>query len=122
MVHALLVAGCGGMIQTYEGPKKAAQEIAVLRTNVGQLTFDTVWVDVVDDKKLIAAHSELEVSPGQHTLRVQLSSGFLKSSRVVVFDAKAGRTYRVKGVIGLRRTIAWIEEDISGDFVAGEKP
>ena len=122
LTSALLVSGCGGMVQTYEGPKRPAREVAVLKTNVGQLTFDTVWVDVVDDNKLIRAYSELEISPGRHSLRVQLTSGFLKASRIMAFEARAGHAYRVKGVIGVKGTLAWIEDDLSGELVAGEAP
>ena len=31
-----LVAGCGGMTQTYEGPRKPAHDVAILKTNVGE--------------------------------------------------------------------------------------
>ena len=121
-VFALIGSGCGGMVQTYEGPKRAAQELATIKTNVGQLTFDTVWVDAVDNMNLVRAYSELEVSPGLHTLRVQLSSGFLKTNKTIAFEARAGRVYRVNGIIGASRTIAWIEDENTHEFIAGERP
>jgi len=117
-----LVAGCGGMTQTYEGPRKSAHDVAILKTNVGELTFDTVWIDLVDGKNLVRAYSEIEVLPGRHSVRVQLSSGFIKTNRIVSFEANAGRTYHVKGVILRSGSRAWIEDDSTGEIVAGEKP
>jgi len=119
---ALLLSACGGMVQTYEGPKRAAHEIAILKTNVGELTFDTAWVDVVDGRNLVVAYSEIAVLPGRRSVRVQLSSGILKASGTVSFEAKAGRTYRVKGVIRRGVPHAWIEDEGTGETVAGEKP
>lgn len=119
---ALLISGCGGVVQTYEGSRRDAQEVAILKTNVGALSFDTVWVDVVDGKNLVRAYSELQLSPGRHGLRVQLSSGILRTTRLITFDAEAGRIYRVQGVMARSGTYAWIEDDMSKEFVAGEKP
>jgi hypothetical protein len=121
LLSALLVSGCGGIVQTYEGPKKSSHEIAILKTNVGELTFDTAWVDQVDDKTLVRAYTELEVAPGRHSLRVQLSSGIIKANTSISFEAKAGRTYRVKGIIRRNGPIAWIEDDRTGEVIAGEK-
>src|SRR5215510_4005174 len=119
---ALLVAGCGGLIQTYEGPGKPAQDVAILKTNVGELTFDTVWIDLVDGKNLVRAYSEIAVLPGQHSVRIQLSSGVLRASRIVSFEASAGRTYHVKGAILRSGTRAWIEDNSNGEIAGGEKP
>ena len=119
---ALLVSACGGVIQTYEGPKRAAQEVAILKTNVGELTFDTAWIDLVDGKNLVIAYSEIAVLPGRRSVRIQLSSGMLKASGTVSFEARAGRTYRVKGFIRRGTPYAWIEDEATGETVAGEKP
>jgi hypothetical protein len=117
---SLLTSGCGGMTQTYEGPKKAAGDVAILRTNVGELTFQTAWIDRVDDKNLVRAYSEIELLPGPHSVRIQLSSGFLRASRTVAFEAKGGHTYRVKGLMGRAGTSAWLEDAATGEIVAGE--
>ena len=119
---ALLVAGCGGMIQTYDGPRKPAHDVAILKTNVGELTFDTVWIDLVDGKNLVRAYSEIEVLPGRHSVRIQLSSGIIRVSRLVSFEANAGRTYLVKGIILRSGSRAWIEDNSNGEIAGGEKP
>jgi hypothetical protein len=119
---ALLVAGCGGLIQTYEGPRKPVHDVAIIKTNVGELTFDTVWIDLVDGKNLVRAYSEIEVLPDRHSVRVQLSSGFIKASGIVAFEANAGRTYHAMGTILRSGPRAWIEDNSTGEIVAGEKP
>ncbi len=118
---ALLLTGCGGMVQTYDGPKRASSETATLKTNVGEMTFDTVWVDQVDERVLVRAYSELEVTPGRHVLRVQLSSGMLKASTRVSFEARAGHVYRVKGAMRRSGSVAWIEDERTGEVVGGDK-
>jgi len=121
-VSAMLVSACGGVMQVYEGPKKPSNEVAILRTNVGELTFDTAWVDLVDGRNLIRAYSEVEILPGRHSLRIQLSSGILKASRTVSFEAQAGRAYRVRGSLRSGGTYAWIEDDRTREAIAGAQP
>ena len=118
----LLVAGCGGTTQTYVGPKKSAHEVAILKTTVGEISFDTAWIDLVDGKDLVLAYSEIEVMPGRRSVRIQLSGGMIKASRTVSFEAIAGRTYLVKGLIRRGGPYAWIEDGRTGEIVAGEKP
>jgi len=110
------------MVQTYEGPRRPAHDVAILKTNVGEATFDTVWIDRVDSRDLVIAYSDIAVLPGRHSVRIQLTSGFLRANEIVSFDANAGRTYHVKGVIRRNGTRAWIEDDSTGEVVAGEKP
>ena len=119
---ALLLGGCGGVVQTYDGPKRNANEMAILKTGVGELTFHTVWVDRVDEATLVRAYSEVEVAPGRHSLRVQLSGGIVKASTNISFEARAGRVYRLQGTIGRGGAIAWIEDERTGEIVAGDRP
>ena len=115
----LLAAGCG-TTQTYEGPKKSAQEVAIVETNVGELTLDTTWVTAVDGKDLHLAYPKIEVLPGLRSLRVNIKRGFLTRGKTMSFEAIAGRTYRLIGEF--RSGSAWIEDKSSGQVVAGEKP
>lgn len=118
----LLAAGCGGTTQTYLGAKKPAHEVAVLKTNVGELTFTTAWIDVVDGKDLIVAYSELEVLPGRRSVRVAIKAGIIGGNRTLSFDAIAGRAYRVRGLLARGGSYAWLEDESTGQIVAGEKP
>lgn len=117
----LLAAGCG-TTQIYDGPKKPLHEVAVLRTNAGEIAFVTTWIGQIDGKELVAAYSEFEVLPGRHSLRVLLKAGILGASRNFSIDAKAGHTYRVKGIFSRSSAYAWIEDESTGEIVAGEKP
>ena len=105
------IAGCGGIVRAYDGPPRRSQEVAILKTNVGELTFDTVWVDRVDERTLIRAYSELEVAPGPHILRVQLNRGMIKANTTIPIEAEAGHAYRVRGTLGRQGPIAWIEDE-----------
>lgn len=118
----LLAAGCGTLVQTYEGPKRPTSEVAVLKTNVGELSFTTAWIDLVDGRDLVIAYSELEVLPGRRTVRVAIKAGFLGGSRTLSFDAVAGRSYRVRGLLARGGAHAWLEDERTGELVAGEKP
>jgi hypothetical protein len=116
---ALLIFGCG-TTQTYDGPKKAVQEVAVLKTNVGEIALDTAWVGRLDGKEIVLAYSELEVLPGLRSIQVNVKRGFLTRSKAFSFEARAGRSYRVRGEFG--SGYAWIEDESTGEIVAGEKP
>jgi len=116
---AMLVQGCGTM-QAYEGPRKPANEIAVIKTNVGELALDTAWVGKLDGRSLVLAYAELEVAPGSHSAQILIKRGFLTRSESFSFDAKAGHTYRVKGDFHLGK--AWVTDERTGELVAGEKP
>ena len=118
---ALLVSGCG-TVQTYDGPKRAAHEVSVLKTNVGELTLDTTWIGQIDGKELVLAYSVVEIMPGRRSLRVNFKRGFIARSETVPLDARAGRTYRLKGELSSGKLYAWIEDESTGEVVAGVKP
>jgi len=118
-IAAMLVQGCGTM-QAYEGPRKAAHEVAVLRTNIGEPALDAVWVGRLDGRRLDLAYAELEVAPGLHSAQVLIKRGFVTRSDDLSFDAKAGHHYRVKG--DFHRGRAWVLDERTGELVAGEKP
>jgi hypothetical protein len=116
---ALLVLGCG-TTQTYDGPKRSAQEVAILKTNVGEIALDTVWAGRLEGKEIVLAYSELEVLPGLRLVQVNIKRGFITRSKTVSFEARAGRNYRVRGEFGSGS--AWIEDESTGKIVGGEKP
>jgi hypothetical protein len=60
--------------------------------------------------------------PGRRSLRINFKRGFIARSETVSLDARAGRTYRVKGMLGSGKLYAWIEDESTGEAVAGEKP
>ena len=122
MAVALVLSACGGAVQTYEGSKKAAHEVAILRTNVGELTMTTTWVTRVDGKELVVAYTEIELLPGPHTLVINLTGGVLRAAATVSLDAKAGRIYRLQGTVHRGNFLAWIVDQGTGEVVAGLQP
>ena len=122
MAVALFLSACGGTVQTYEGSKKAAQEVAFLRTNVGELTMTTTWVTRVDGKELVVAYTEIELLPGRRTLGINLTGGVLRAAATVSLDAQAGRIYRLHGMVQRGDFFAWIVDQGTGEVVAGQKP
>ena len=118
---ALLVFGCG-TTQTYDGPRKAAREVAVLKTNVGEISLATAWVGQVDGKEIVPAYPELEVLPESRSIRINFKRGFIARAETVSLEAKAGRTYRARGELKSGKLYAWIEDECTGEKVAGEKP
>lgn len=94
------LAGCA--VQTYEGPRRASKDVALIETDGTNLT-------AIDDSD--ANGSKLEVLPGMHALSVQLddshrqSAGrsdgyryFSRGAQVVCFVAHAGHTYEARPV------------------------
>jgi len=118
-IAAMLVEGCGTM-QAYDGPKKPASEIAVIKTNIGELALDAVWVGQLDGKRLDLAYAELEIAPGPHQAQILIKRGFVTRGIPASFDAKAGHTYRIKGDFHLGKT--WVLDEGTGELVAGERP
>ena len=118
-ILAAQLVGCG-TVQTYEGPKKATHEVALVKTNIGQAALDAVWVGRLDGKELVLAYSELELAPGSHATQILIKRGFLTRSKAISFDAKAGHTYRVSGEFN--SGTAWLVDEGTGELVAGEKP
>ena len=118
----MLLWGCGGTVQTYEGSKKAAHEVAILRTNVGELTMTTTWVTRVDGRELVVAYSEIELLPGRRTLAINLTGGVLRTTATVSLDAKAGGIYRLHGTVQRGNFLVWIVDQGTGEVVAGQQP
>ena len=122
MSVALSLSSCGGTVQTYEGSKKAAHEVAILRTNVGELTLTTTWVPRVDGKELVVAYTDIELLPGRRTLGIALTGGLLRAAATLSLDAKAGRIYRLHGMVQRLDFIVWIVDQGTGEVVAGQQP
>jgi len=119
---ALFLSACGATVQTYEGSKKPADEVAILKTNVGELTTTTTWVTRVDGKDLVVAYSDIELLPGRRSLGINLTGGILRAAATVSLDAKAGRIYRLHGTVRGASFLAWIVDQGTGEVVAGQQP
>jgi hypothetical protein len=95
------LAGCA--VQTYAGPRRPTQEVAVIETDGTQLTSVDAWRAARSDRKL-------EVLPGPHALGVKLSDDhrhtvagdgyhyFTRYSLFVCFVAYPGHTYLTRPV------------------------
>ena len=118
-----LFAGCATK-QAYEGPKLPPESVAIIKpSNPG--VIDLAVILQVDGKKRGFFEEIAEVLPGEHTVLIQVSSGFppvtIYRTKALPFNAKAGHVYRVEGKVRGGRAIAWIEDETTNEVVAGEK-
>ena len=132
---------CGARrIQAYEGAKRPASELAVLRSHRNLVRW--VMIEGIDGRPVPSGKmraQEISLTPGSHTVSVSLAEGDTQSTSnaTVAFSAEAGRRYRVHGesvkegfwkelqkntVGGRGHWVAWIEEEPSGTVVGGKKP
>jgi len=95
---ALVLASCPGptfVVQQYNGPPRAREEIAILRVN-GNDTVRLVYLDNEDVAVPIESDSRLhiEVLPGRHSVgaRGQAHQALVET---LVFDAQADHVYRI---------------------------
>ncbi|MBI4585863.1 MAG: hypothetical protein HY717_17780 [Planctomycetes bacterium] len=131
-------AGCG-TTRMYTGDPLPKSDVATIKAGgLFRARVHIIGVDgyFIERSPLGFRDREVEVLPGEHTVRILLESA--KSKRVelgssVTFNALAGHTYRaeadvtIKGTnfLGLgeiQATWFWIEEDKTGTVVAGEQP
>src|SRR5262245_24096180 len=97
-VAALVLAGCPGptfIVQQYNGPPRAREEIAILRV----LGSDTVRLLLLDDEDVAAplesdSRLHIELLPGRHSIAVrEMAAQSLVET--LAFDAQPNRVYRV---------------------------
>jgi hypothetical protein len=97
-VAALVIAGCPGptfIVQQYNGPPRAREEIAILRV----LGSDTVRLLLLDDEDVAAplesdSRLHIELLPGRHSIAVrEVAQQSLVET--LTFDAQPNRVYRV---------------------------
>lgn len=114
---ALLVSSCFGptyIVQQYKGSPRAPETIATLRV-VGSEPVRLLVLDGDDVAAPIASDARLhiEMEPGRHVLRVLDANAPNEPSQTLVFDAEAGKVYRVEYVA--RATPRVFEVDRSSD-------
>jgi hypothetical protein len=101
---AVALAGCPGptfVVQQYTGPVRPKDTIATLRVNGS----DTVRIATLDNEELgapIASDSRLhiELLPGRHAVTAQSIGAAAEPGEPIVFQAEAGKVYRVAFVAG----------------------
>lgn len=119
----LLFAGCTTM-KSYEGPKLPPENVALIKGSLG--TIVQVTILEVDGKARGFTEEISEILPGEHTVKIHVSSGFgflrIGNKKTLSFKAKAGHTYKAEGKIIKGNTFAWIVDETTNEVVAGERP
>lgn len=115
----VFVQGCGSTKQFYDGPKRASDELAVLRpdleTGVRIVGIDSFRVEQPEEAgpDVACFKGKIALLPGSHTLQVMYHTSYynLKTEgadrttmtyltsekpKVLTFEAFAGHTYRVE--------------------------
>ena len=122
----LLFAGCATK-QAYEGSKLPRESVATIKPTAG--IIDAAWILQVDGKERGFFEEIVEVLPGEHTIKIQVTSGFggifspqFVGNKTLSFRASAGHTYKADGTIKKGDTFAWIVDDTTNEVVAGERP
>ncbi len=99
-MFALAAAGCGQVtyvLQQYDGPVRARDQISVLRVQPN----DPTQLLALDEEQLgpqqldsdVRLH--IEILPGKHTLSVKNPNVQIMQTQKVAFVAQPGRVYRV---------------------------
>lgn len=122
-----LYSGCTTM-QAYDGPKLSPEKVAILKPSLGYKNVADLLE--VDGKKRGTTEGVAEILPGDHTVKIQITSGgWLGAgllSRIgnstLSFQARAGHTYLFDGKIIEGDTFAWIVDEATNEVVAGKKP
>lgn len=118
-----LFAGCATK-QAYEGSKLPRESVAIIKPSTPGL-IDLAGILQVDGTKRGFFEEIAEVLPGEHTVLVQVSSGFFPvtfyRTKTLSFNARAGHVYRVEGKVRGGKAIAWIEDETTNEVVAGER-
>lgn len=126
----LLFSGCTTM-QSYEGPKLAPENVALIKGSFGMINLASILE--VDGKVRGFTQESAEVLPGEHTIRVQVTHGSgvfgpqYSGNKKLSFRASAGHTYKVDGTIKKvdrfdRAIFVWIVDEKTNEVVAGERP
>jgi len=122
----LTFTGCTTM-QSYEGPKLSPEKVALLKGSFGMINSATILE--VDGKRRGFTQETAEILPGEHTVKIQVQSGFggifspqYVSNKTLSFLASAGHTYQADGVIKNGDPFAWIIDETTKEVVAGGKP
>ena len=128
--------------KAYEGPALPKEEVAVITTRFTETYHGTQWdfvrIAAVDGKGCFELFSPMggrtpdcgsaaEVLPGRHDIDLERhTQGFVGSqvstTRRLSFNAEAGRLYMAHTGKGSEQDWFWIEEQATGEVVAGSRP
>jgi hypothetical protein len=123
----LSLLGCS-TLKAYHGTLPPHQ-VAILT----EQSYTSVFIEKVDRFKLGYFHDTVELLPGKHVVQVKLmlpsgpadETGFQMQSyqkEDIAFEAVAGRTYTIEGLVKGSKYWLWIEDVVSGKVVGGHKP
>jgi len=119
----MLLVSCGTM-QTYEGPKLPPDEVAVVKSNFGNV-FNIATVLAIDGIELGSQQINSEILPGVHTVKVRVTTGVgirnYIGVKTVTLTANKGHTYIVDGVVKEGEPWVWIMDEGTSQTVAGKK-
>lgn len=114
----VMFSGCGGTMQTYEGPKLQPSEVAIIKPYYFYTIFDAtvkgaerVNIDKIDGKNL-GFSDKCTVIPGTHKISINVPV-----SMDIVFDAEAGHVYTVCGT-RVQGGAVWVIDDTTQKVVA----
>ncbi|HUU03871.1 MAG TPA: hypothetical protein VM425_20720 [Myxococcota bacterium] len=121
------LAGCVHTYRFYDGPKREAAEVALVK---GGSVSDAVRITIVavEDKilnmnygKFAVEYQRVEVPPGAHrilaaaTFEKAFKNGPRRLNKEVTIDAKAGRVYQLYAKLDDKRKVHIWFKDVSGD-------
>jgi hypothetical protein len=122
----LHLASCAGTTQMYQGPEQSPENVAMIKGHDHPIS--PVAVYAVDGVETGFNKISAVVLPGSHYLTIYLSQ--MKNPLItyhargtVILNAQAGHVYQVRGkIIDEDNVWIWIEDENTGQIVAGEKP
>jgi len=133
----IFAVGCGQTMVAYPGPRRSADEIAVVQSPTSERSSPlgpliTTRVAAVDNQRVVANTNEIELLPGLHKLTLifeelwgggQFAFAYHGSSQIVDVRVAAGRKYTLRGKrVGDQSWVGWVEDAETGTLVGGVKP
>ena len=123
LLVTLLCCSCGAR-KMYSGPERPRDDVAVIEgsRDVGGLRI--YFSGTAGDGSEFDA-PRIEIRPGRRELRVYFateSSDFIGGYLSIAFEARGGRTYRVRGTEYERSVWIWIEDTWTHEIVGGRRP
>jgi len=117
------LVSCGTM-QTYEGTQLSSESTALIKSNFSN-PFNYSVIKEIDGVELGADQINAEVLPGEHTLKINVSTRVglrnYMGSKIVIVITDIGHIYKVHGEIKKGETWVWVTDESTGNIVAGEK-
>jgi hypothetical protein len=121
-------------LKAYQGESLPDNDSAIITEH----SYAPIYIEKVDDESFRFYHDSAKVLPGTHTLKVKFltpdpieergmrtSDGMIMHGHQKVtfsFQAEAGRVYKVDALLKGRKYWIWVEDEINGKVVGGQKP